>query len=256
MTENQTPSSSADQGLGISQLDREASLAASQTGNEAPPAPVRPDWVSDEYFDPSKGVKLDELGAKFKELAEFKQTLDAQNDARKADMPANAKEYGILPEGAKLPEGFTLDPDHPMWGLLQDISFEKGMTKKEYGEIATKFVERSIEANKAFTAKAEAQRAEMFKQLGDNGTARIDNLQKWFRSSFGDQVGGQLSQTLFTPDIVKAFEKIQGSLSSQGVTAFNGLGRDQAGGGEIEGWDKMTFEQRWNARSQADRRAS
>jgi hypothetical protein len=253
MTENQTPLSSAEPAQTTLSQGNEQSPAVSQTQSEALP---RPSWVSDEYYDPNRGVKIDELGAKFKELSEFKKSVDEQAQARKAEMPASAKDYGILPEGAKVPEGFNLDPDHPMWGLLQEISYEKGMTKKEYGDIATKFVERSIEANKQFIAKAEAERAEMFKQLGDNGAARIDTLQKWFRSSFGDQVGAQLSQTLFTPDIVKAMEKMQRSLSNQGVTSFNGLGRDQAGGGEIEGWDKMTFEQRWNARSQMDRRAS
>ncbi len=237
-------------------LDSAVSQDASLTANSAPPAPVRPDWVSDEYFDPAKGVKLDELGAKFKELTTFKQELDAQSEARKADMPANAREYGILPEGAKLPEGYNLDPEHPMWGLLQDISFEKGLTKKEYGEVATKFVERSIDANKAFVARAEAQRNEMFKQLGDNGAQRIDAVNKFFVSAFGEKTAAQMSQTLFTPDIVKGWEQVQKALTSQGTVSFNGLGRDGAGGGDIEGWDKMTFEQRWASRAQQDRRAS
>jgi hypothetical protein len=256
MTENLTQPNSPEPAQGTFQLDNAALSGVSPATNNAPPAPERPSWVSDEYYDPQRGVKLDAIGSKFKELEAFKKQQDELAASRRAEMPETPDGYGALPEGTKLPEGFTVDTENPMWKFLQKVSHEKGLTKKEYADLAQGYINHAAEAQKSFAAKVDGETKELFKQLGDNGSQRIDALGNWFRQSFGDKVGYQLSQTLFTPDIVKAMEAMQKSLTSQGTVSFNGMGRDGAGGGDIEGWDKMTFEQRWNARSQQDRRAN
>ena len=256
MTENQTQQNSPATAQGTLQLDSGVSPAASQTASNTPPAPDRPAWVSDEFYDPQRGVKLDELGNKFKELDAYKRQQDEILAQRKADMPENPDGYGSLPDGTKLPEGFTVDPENPMWKFLQKVSHEKGLTKKEYADLAQGYINHAAEAHKALATKINSEKQELFRHLGDNGSQRIDALGNWFKQTFGEKVGYQMSQTLFTPDIVKAMEAMQRSLTSQGTVSFNGMGRDGAGGGDIEGWDKMTFEQRWNARSQQDRRAN
>lgn len=256
MTENQTQQNSPAIAQGTLQLDSGVSPAASQTASNTPPAPERPAWVSDEFYDPQRGVKLDELGNKFRELDTYKRQQDEISAQRKADMPESPDGYGQISNDAKLPEGFTVDYDNPMWKFLQKVSHEKGLTKKEYSELAQGYINHAAEAHKALASKINSEKQELFRQLGDNGSQRIDALGNWFKQTFGEKVGYQMSQTLFTPDIVKAMETMQKSLTSQGTVSFNGMGRDGAGGGDIEGWDKMTFEQRWNSRSQQDRRAN
>jgi hypothetical protein len=255
MTENQTQPNSPAPAQGDLPLDSVASPAVSQQTSE-PPAPTRPQWVSDEYYDPQKGVKFDELGARFNELNEYRSKREAELAARKAEMPESEEGYGVLGKDDGLPEGFQIDENHPMWKFLRNQSFSKNFTKSEFKEIAKGYVEVAAQSQKEFLAKVEAERKQLFSTLGENGAQRVDAVKNWFNASFGEKVGGQLALTLHTPDIVKAMEKIQTALTNQGAGSFNGLGRDGVGGGDIEGWDKMTFEQRWAARSQLDRRAN
>ena len=256
MTENLTQPNSPAPAQAALPLDNAGSPAVSPTIDAMPAAPPRPSWVSDEYYDAQKGVKFDELGSKFKELNEYRSTVEAERAARKAAMPENATGYGHLDEGSDVPEGFQIDKDHPMWKLLQDISYEKNLTKAEYKDLAKRYISVAAEQQKQFMAKVDAERKQLFTVLGDNGSQRVDAVKNWFNTAFGEKIGAELGYTLHTPNIVKAFEQIQKALTSQGAASFNGLGRDGAGGGDIEGWDKMTFEQRWAARSQTDRRAN
>lgn len=253
MTENQTQQNSPAPAQGDLPLDSVASPAVSQAPVEPP---ARPAWVSDEFYDSAKGVKLDELGNRFKELSDFKAQIDNERATRAADLPESADGYGVLNDKTKIPEGFQVDESHPMWKLLRELSFEKKLTKAEFNDLSARYLNVAASSQKEFMAKVDAERKQLFSALGDNGGQRVDAVKNWFNATFGEKVGAQLGLTLHTPDIVKSFEQIQKALTSQGTTSFNGLGRDGAGGGDIEGWDKMTFEQRWAARSQIDRRAN
>lgn len=234
-------------------LDSAESPAVSQQRSEPP---SRPAWVSEEFYDPQRGVKYDELGNKFKELNEFKRQQDELAAKRRAEMPEAPDGYGVLGEGDEVPQGFKIDPSHRMWKFLQEVALEKNLTKSEYKDLAKRYVNLAAESQKDYMSQVEAERKQLFTALGDNGAQRVDAVKVWFNSAFGEKVGSQLAYTLHTPDIVKSFEKIQKALTNQGASSFNGLGRDGVGGGDIEGWDKMTFEQRWAARSQHDRRGA
>ena len=242
--------------LGTDQGTQEQAAAQSQDASQTTKF-EKPDWIDESYFNPETGIKFDELGSKFKELNEFKSKFEQEAEKRKAEMPASAKEYGFAPKDYKAPEGYKVEENSPMWALLQETAYEKGLTKSEYASMATKFIEASNAHQKAWADGVQAQKAELLKQLGPDSAEQINSLKTWFKATAGDEaVASQLSETLWTPGIVRFWQQVQKEITSQGAGRFSGLGRDGTGGGEIEGWDKMTFEQRWHHSQQKERRAN
>jgi hypothetical protein len=248
MTDETTLPNSSAPAQGTSETPPVQSLDASTQALE------KPSWLPDDkYFDAEKGVNYDELGKNYRELSEFKSQLDKAAEARKAEMPEKADGYGFAPEDYKLPDNYKLDTESPMWKLLQETAYEKGMTKAEYSEMATKFIEASNAHQDKAVKAFNNQRDEMMKQLGPDSTEQISALKSWFKSVAPDEaVASQLGETLWTPGIVRFMQAVQKQLTSQGAAGFSGLGRDGAGGNDDADYSKLTFEQKW-ARSQQRR---
>ena len=206
---NPTPPNSQPDPAAVAASAQAASAVASPT---TPTKVEKPAWVFDDaVFDPETGVKVDELGARAKALFDKNAEYETLAAARKADTPATFAEYGIeFPEGWKPPEGVEIDDKSSLWKTLQESAHKRGVTKAEYRETAAAFVEA---VNKTWKA------------LFPEGT-----------------VADQLAQANFTPDIVKAFEKVQTALTSQGVVSFTPQGREPAGraDGKPENWDDMS----------------
>lgn len=209
---------------------------------------TKPEWLFDDtLFDAEKGVKVDELGAKAKELFERNKTAEEAAAARKADMPEKPEDYGFefqLPEGVKLPDVVKVDEASAQWKTLQKVALARGLTKAEYREVAGEFV-ASMAAEQAHTLQQfKDGQAELFKQLGANGDSRVEAVKTWMKGAFDEKTAGQLQNALFTPDIVKAFEKIQKALSDGGVVSFVQNGRveeDNYG----EDFSKKSFREQW-----------
>ena len=104
--------------------------------------------------------------------------------------------------------------------------------------------------------RAEAGRAERDKLLGENGAARVDALSKWIDAQFTDpKEATQIKATMWTPVIVKFFERIQKAATGQGLHGFVQTGREQAqDDGRPDGWDKMSAVNRRTWQLQEDRR--
>ena len=94
----------------------------------------------------------------------------------------------------------------------------------------------------AFTA---ARNAEVAK-LGVNAGAGIDAVANWWKSQTGDD--GRALDTVLrmapTASTVHALERLMSKFVSQGASSFNRAPKASGGSREIEGWDRMTFEQR------------
>jgi len=237
----------------------EAAATTSETtqgqSQEGLTTPEKPSWLwDDKYYDATKGVKYEELSKDAKEVFDFKAKLEADAAARKAEMPAKADEYGYAPEDYKLPENYKLDKSSPMWKLLQEEAYSKGMTKAEYNSLATKFIEASNAHQDAYVKQINAHKGELMKQLGDDADMQISSLKTFFKSSFGDKVAEQLNETLWTPDIVRSWQKVQKAITSQGAGSFSGLGRDGANGGDDADFAKLSFVDKWHRRGNQDRR--
>jgi hypothetical protein len=246
--DTQTPQNSPETATPSPESIATSADASPSTPATAAPAVERPSWLTDDaLFDPEKGVKLDELGARFKELSEKASEAEKIAAERKANIPEKPDDYGFdLPEGYKLPEGVTgVDKDNPLWKVLQETALASNMTKGEYAGIAAKFLDGMAAAEKSQAVAYKNAQAELFKALGPNGDARADAVKTWLNTAFGEQVGKQMSMTLFTPDIVKSFEKIQKALTGQNVVSFNANGREA--GGEAESMEGKTFREKWLA---------
>ena len=241
----------------LSGLDAEQAAATQAQSPAASTTPEKPSWLwDDKYYDANVGVKYEELAKDTKEIFDFKSKLEADAAARKAEMPEKADGYGYAPEDYKLPEGYKLDTNSPMWKLLQETAYEKGLTKKEYNAMASKFIEASNEHQANAVKAYNAQKNELMKQLGDDAPAQIAQLSSFFTSSFGEQVAQQLNETLWTPDIVRSWQKVQKAITSQGAGSFSALGRDGANGGDDADFAKLSFVDKWHRKNNQDRRAS
>lgn len=210
--------------------DQGSSGASPTSQTPAPAAPAKPEWLTDDsLFDAEKGVKLDELGARYKELAEKSAEAERIAAERKANTPEKAEDYALaFPEGFKAPEDFQVDENSVAWKGLRDYALSKGMTKQEFGEAAAAMVSARAEEARAQMAAVKDFQTNLFKtQLGDNWSERVESVNRAAKAMFGEQDAAQLAQAQFTPAITKAFEKLFEVARSQGVTSFNGSGREE-----------------------------
>jgi len=185
-------------------------------------APTRPEWLAERFWDDKTGVKGGELKAHLDELTRFK----ADADARAAQVPQSADSYRTeLPEDFKIPEGWAIDEADPAWRSGKEFAKATGLTQDQFAGLAKIYVEQQIAAHqREETAIAGALQARDA-ALGPNGAARVDALNTWFRGMAEPKVAAQLSKTLWTPDIVGFFEKIQRDLTNQGTVGFRQDGR-------------------------------
>lgn len=202
-------------------------------------------------WEPEKGVKFDALKERFDKLSEIEKAAEA----RKADVPEKADDYAFAaPADLKLPDGFQIAQDDIRWPALREMAKAEGWTKAEFQQRATELVK--------LDAMHQQHQMQMLKQatdardkaLGDKAQQRIDSLTTWVKGLLGDDIGGNMAFMFVTPEIVKGMETIQKALANQGVTSLNGTGRE-TGDQKIEGFEKMTFEQKW-ATAVPNRRAS
>ena len=183
--------------------------------NQHATLPQRPEGLADRYWDAASGVKLKEL-------------VEAANlhDTRAAAVPQTADAYETaLPADFSLPEGWAIDTSDPTWRAGKDFAHKAGLSHDQFAGLAKIYVEAQIGANqREETAIAGALQARDA-ALGPNGAARVDALNTWFRGMAEPKVAAQLSKTLWTPDIVGFFEKIQRDLTNQGTVGFRQDGR-------------------------------
>ncbi|SDQ99571.1 hypothetical protein SAMN05519103_00345 [Rhizobiales bacterium GAS113] len=214
-------------------------------------APKRPDGLADQYWDDKAGVKVDAVLA---DLGKFQ--TDAA--ARAALVPESPDKYTVaLPADFKLPDGWQVNADDPAWKAGREFAHKAGLSQDQFAGLARIYVENQI----ASAERDNAAIADMVKArdtaLGANGPARVDAVNNWFKAAFDQKVADQLSKTLFTPDIVSAFEKIQLALTNQGTQAFRQDGRTQGrSDGKPEGWESWSAIDRrtWDLQQQDAKR--
>lgn len=226
--------------------------AATPAPTAAPVPKTRPEGVPDSFWDKDKGeLKTADWAKSYEELRQAK----AEIDARKAQIPAQADLYKPeLPKDLKIPAGMEVKTDDPLYVAVRQMAHEEGWTQGQFSRAIGEYAK--IEGAKhealqaAITSRDEA--------LGANGPQRVDALNKRFVAAFGEEVGKQFSQTLFTPAIIKGFEQVFASLSSQGVVKFSAVGREASEGrtdGRPDNWNDMSAMDRrhWNL-TNADRK--
>jgi hypothetical protein len=179
----------------------------------------------------------------------------AMRESRKATMPADAAGYTLnLPADLKLPDGMTWKwaTDHPVQGPLlaaaKEFAFANGIDQAGFSKMMGLFVaHQTHEAQVVNQAKA----AELAK-LGATATARVDSITQFVRGMTGDdKLAASVTSMLFTADQVRAWEKIIGRITNQGVASFRQDGRELNTGGK--GPLSSMSDEQYNAMSASER---
>jgi hypothetical protein len=243
------PASTAGQ-TGASPTNPPAVTAAAPA--QAAPA-ARPTWVPESFWDAEKSAPKEK---EFSEHLASLEKLKADTEAKRGAIPAKAEDYKPDLGDIKLPEGVEIDLKDPYFVELQKAAHEEGLTAAAFNKVM------SIEAKRivAFREGVAAQRDKRNEMLGENGAARVDALSKWIDAQFTDpKEATQVKATMWTPVIVKFFEKIQQAAAGQGLHGFTQIGRETADrdDGKPDGWEKMapidrrTWQLQENRRKQA-----
>lgn len=212
-------------------------------GSGDPQKPTKPDWlVDDKYFDPEKGIKP-EFGEHYNELLTARQ---AETD-RLAKLPAAAEAYELkIPDDLQLPDGVTAEhlavaENDPHFQELRNTLFE-GKVDPEIGQ---KIYAIAVKKQIAEVGAINARVAEEQKKLGPNYAQRVAAIGAFLEGRIGKPLAASLLQTVLTSDHVKGLEQLAAQYSGQGAAKIPSKGaepNDQPG--KIEGWDKMTFEEK------------
>ncbi len=219
-----------------------ASPAASQSTPQSQQTPsaaeaAKPDYVSDEYWDADKKtVKVDALAGKLKELNDAK----AADEARKASLPKTAADYKVeLPDDFKLPDGWQIDTSDKAWKSFADFAHERGMSQSDFAKGAQLITEmRLAEA----ASRVEGAKAE-FSKLGDQGKSIVDAVHSWIDVNAGSpEAAKAVKASLINAEAVRFYAKMAATMTSNGIAAFNGSGRDDGrrADGKPANWDAMS----------------
>lgn len=236
-----------------------ASPATTETTTQTEQKPARPEGIPDKYWDATaNALKVDPatLAADLKERDEL-QAFKAADEVRRNSLPQSAEGYKIeLPADFQLPAGMTfeLDVKDPLYAAAQKMAHAKGWSQQDFSEgiglIASMKVAEQAQIDMARKAEVE--------KLGTTGPQRIDAVVRFFSGvdTTPDKSDAKaIASMLVTAKQVEAFERLITRFGSQGVTGFSQKHRDMSTSREIEGWDKMSFEQRRAAQDNAARRA-
>lgn len=232
----------------------------------APAAPVKPDFVPDQFWNTQKNeVDVQGLATGFKDLstrfAKGKEALipEIKSEVMKeifGKRPEKPELYQFTPpkEGplaerlAKnnlvvLPEKpgpdfqrdpnkvyYVLDKDGPRFKLGQALAHRAGMSGDEFNELAVGFAEIEAGDQSAKEKKVNEQLAENRKLLGENADKRIEYLKGKIKVIAGDKAPEALDLDYLPASAIEAIEKL---LEKAGEPRFStgagGEGKKDAG---------------------------
>lgn len=194
------------------------------------------------------------LAADLRERDEL-QAFKAAEDVRRNSLPQTPEAYKIeLPADFQLPAGseFRLDASDPLYAAAQKMAHAKGWSQQDFSEGIGLIASMRM----AESAQIETARNAEIAKLGTTGPQRVDAVLNFFKGMdvTADKSDAKAIATmLVTAKQVEAFERLITRIGSQGVVGFNQKHRDVGSSREIEGWDKMSFEQRRAAQDNARR---
>jgi len=129
---------------------------------------------------------------------------EAAKSGRAADVPDTTEGYAIaLPKGT-MPEGIEFIPNHedPMMIWWKDKCLKDGVGQEGFNAGVAKFAQ-SLSADIPNSS-------EEIKKLGENGQARVDSVDMFYRTTLGDEDYQQISGLVKTARGVQVLEKLMG----------------------------------------------
>jgi len=183
-------------------------------------------------------------------------TFKAEDEARRAAIPGQADLYKPdLPGEIKIPDGFELKLDSPMYKEARDLAHQQGWTQKAFTDTLGLYVKHQlndqIKLQDYYKGELEA--------LGDNREARLLAIDKfreasvnaWFPESERQQALEMIKAAPPNRYLLRWMEKANEAFSKQGIRAYSAAGREPVEGrvdGRPDNWDKMDSVTRraWN----------
>lgn len=226
-------SGSADQAAqgGASNSNQATAGNQNQTTQTQQQAATKPDWATDAIWDKDKNeIKGDAV----KELI----ARDAAEASRRLSLPAKPEDYKLaLPKDFTPPQGveFKLDENDPLFAQARTWAQKNGLTQEAFEQGIGMIAARDVATQQMLKTARDAE----IGKLGANGTARVTAV-----NTFLDAKGlGSLKGMMVTAEIVTTLEKVVGMLN--GADTFSQQHRTAPQtNGKIDGYEKMSFEQR------------
>lgn len=212
-TGQQSSGDQSQSGSGLQQADG-ASLTTT-TSQQA----SRPEYVLDEsHWDAATGTVKPEYTAAVTKAFEI---AKAQEE-RLAALPKDEAGYKIEPpKDYKIPEGFEIQPDHPLAAPLRAVALKHQLPQEAVSDMVAMF---GTVVGAAIKEKADFDAAQVA-ALGSNGATEVTAL-KTFMKSFGGEAGEAFFKHDLTADQIRVLQKMQKQISSQGGGSYTNGGRE------------------------------
>jgi len=196
-------------------------------------AAERPDWLEESFYDAAgKGIRVDALGASYKEL---RGKLSGKADAMKAEILAGLREgvpekpdgyeltvpEGVVPAGfeAQLPSG-----DDPLVAETRAVLHELGAKPEQFQRLVGALIKSQVAALPDIAAERE--------KMGDGAADRIAAVDSWLAKTLDEPGYRAVASGMVTADGIMAMEKL---MKLAGATPGVTGGLPAGGGGTMTG---------------------
>jgi hypothetical protein len=163
-------------------------------------------------------IKVGEVEFSEAELIDLAAHKAAQ-DSRLASLPATPDGYELkLPAELKLPVGveFQINPADPVLAQVRAFAHANQLSQEQFSSLFGLHAASKAAELAAINEAAASERA----KLGPAITARIDAIDRWIRSQFGEAAAKPMMATMVTAIQVETFERIMQKISNPGGSVF------------------------------------
>ena len=137
-----------------------------------------------------------------------------------------------------------------MWKLGAEFAKAQGMTQAQFSDLAKTFIDGQVQTAAAQVTARDAE----FAKLGGTAAARVTAVHSFIDATAGSpETAAAVKASLINAPAVAYVEALQARLTSAGITSFGRGGEERPDPSKIEGYEKMSFTQRWNAGKQQAR---
>jgi hypothetical protein len=229
-------------------VEQREAAAAKAAGN-----PPEEPTAADPNAPPAHSAEKLQVGKFEVSEAELASMMDrqAQDDLRKATVPASPQEYKLaIPENMQLPGGVQFQFDEvgnkAAFDAARAWAHNKGFSQSDFSEMLGLYASQEAQQHAAL---AELSRQEIAK-AGANGPQRVDAVGRWITGTVGEADAKPIRATIVTDAHLRFYEKLMQRETSQGGASFSQQHRAAPESAAIPGYDKMSFEQRRYAQDQ------
>jgi hypothetical protein len=207
----------------------QAAQAGSQSSAAADGAPTRPDGLPDKFWNPEKGVLVEDL---VKDVA-TRHTSEAE---RAKSIPAGADHYKVeLPADFRVPDGlaFKFDDKDPMVAFGRQFAASQKLTQTEFASLIGQYAAVQLQQAQAAQTRTAAEETAItadLEKLGPTKDVRIKAVEDFFSAhggSSGAKIGKIIAREIGTSELIETVERVIASVTRGGASVSQ-AGREGA----------------------------